>query len=479
VPRIWIALFLGVVAMAPGHAFAQPNQHCRAQYLEQVLQSGQVPNLTRCRPDDVRKSLKAYNYDLEIENRIPNNIPAGRIVSQQVGDDVVAVVVSTGPAYQPNHGDDPYEQPQHNGGGGHGGGLFKEIVKSVLPVILTPNQQPPYQPPPYQEPPYQEPTYQPPVSPQPPAPQPAPPVAVPPTPVATPVPAPQPAPVSPKPVEVAKATPPAAPVTPPPKQPEPTPKPPKQLAQATTPAPKPKPVTETPPEPAPEIKSAVVTPPQNPPVVVPEQTPPPPAAVPPPPQTQFVIEGKPSVGDGKQFAFTIRRENGDRAGHVLQLDYSDPSLLVAPPSQFVFGPNLPDKVALRLQAATRARGAGDRNLTVTVTSGDQAEIAQPNSVTAVILGRPSWWDLIRAALSSPAALIAAAAAAAVAGAASLYLWPRATCSLGTPSVDLGPIPLRNDWPSLHVDTILGSASFSIPHPLPIGRRTDAHQPVSA
>ena len=477
-PRIWIALFSGVVAMAPGHALAQPNQHCRAQYLDQVLQSGQVPNLTRCRPDDVRQTLKAYNYDLEIENRIPNNIPAGRIVSQQVGDDVVAVVVSTGPAYQqPNHGDDPYEQPQHNGGGGHGGGFLKDIVKSVLPVILTPNQQQPYQPPPYQQPPYQEPPYQQPTYPQPPAPQPAPPVA--PTPVATPLPpAPEPAPAPSKPVDVAKATPPAAPVTPPPKQPEPTAKPPKQLAQAKPPAPKP-PVAETPTEPLPEIKPAVVTPPESPVVIAPETPTAPPVVPPPPPPTRFSIDGNPSVADGKQFAFILRRKNSDRAGHVLQLDYSDPSLLVAPPSQFVFGPNMPDKVALRLQAATRARGARDQSLTVTVTSGDEAQVATPNSVTALILGRPSWWDLIKAALASPAALIAAAAGAMLAGAASLYLWPRAKCSLGTPSVDLGPIPLRNDWPSLHVDTILGSASFSIPNPLPIGSRTDAQQPVSA
>jgi hypothetical protein len=89
--------------------------------------------------------------------------------------------------------------------------------------------------------------------------------------------------------------------------------------------------------------------------------------------------------------------------------------------------------------------------------------------------KASWWaTLLDDVSASPllAAAIAAAVALAAAAALAKIFWPRATCSIERGSFALRPLPLRSAWPGLHVDTVLGSAAFSIPRPLPIRRVTD-------
>lgn len=101
------------------------------------------------------------------------------------------------------------------------------------------------------------------------------------------------------------------------------------------------------------------------------------------------------------------------------------------------------------------------------------EVTPPTDPPPPVLDRWPWWrKLLQAVASLPIWAAALAAAAAVASLVTIFV-PRATCSIGQGSVDLGTPPLKSRWPAMRVDTAIGDASFSIPSPLPIGRRSDA------
>jgi hypothetical protein len=194
----------------------------------------------------------------------------------------------------------------------------------------------------------------------------------------------------------------------------------------------------------------------------------------PPPVPRFSIEGSASAKEGNELRLVIRREGNDGSDHFLEFVYNNGSLLDSPPRYFEFHSKFSDEVSFPLRIAQGTRSDGDHDLTVRLASARGAEVGQPNVLTAVILDRPSPWRELLQWLSSWQAW---ALFAALAGAASLglikFLAPRATCSIDTGQASLGPIPLRSRWPALHVDTAMGRASFSIPHPLPIGGGRDA------
>jgi hypothetical protein len=203
-------------------------------------------------------------------------------------------------------------------------------------------------------------------------------------------------------------------------------------------------------------------------------------SVTPPPPPKFFIEGNPTATQGAVIEFVIHRQGDDQRAHVVQLAYNDPTLLVSPQNAITFGAGPPDTMTLRLQTARAFSGRGDHHLAVTLTSADAAEIVQPNTVEALIVERETLFEQILSAISHSRALqvlLAVAGAAAIAGLGSVLV-PRATCTLGPGRPSLGPIPLRSHWPALIAKTILGSASFSIPEPLPMERRPDA-QPSPA
>jgi hypothetical protein len=199
-----------------------------------------------------------------------------------------------------------------------------------------------------------------------------------------------------------------------------------------------------------------------------------------PPQPQFSIEGSKRITEGEDLQLLIRREGSDHKAHRLSLSYTDPSLLGSAPSTLDYGADLPDVITLKVSTKVNPRHDGDHDLAVTLMSAEGAQVGNPDSVMVSIvdLNEPlSWWDrlkLLFASFPPWAVALAAGAFAATAGLGIMrFVLPHATCSIGSGRPTLGPIPLRNAWPVLHVDTMIGGASFSIPHPLPTGVQTHA------
>jgi hypothetical protein len=85
---------------------------------------------------------------------------------------------------------------------------------------------------------------------------------------------------------------------------------------------------------------------------------------------------------------------------------------------------------------------------------------------------PPWWKKLLLTLSSLPFWTKALAAAALAAASTGLLMPRATCSIGRGTVDLGRLPLKSRWPALSASTILGVPSYAIETPLPLERVSD-------
>jgi hypothetical protein len=402
--------------------------------------TGQFPNLRGCDPNAVRNALGDTDYGLQIESRdSSNHVEAGRIIRQHAQSGTVYVVVSTGPSH---HGDGDQV-------GENVPGIFGAIAKTIIKNLPPPHQEAP--PPPVivqtQPPPPQSPVLEPPAT------EPVPPPPAQQTGLAEVV----PEPVLPIVDSPAVADPPAKTKSPPPEAPKPvlpksTPTPQIPLAPAAmklanaAPAPQPK----APPQDGPAIGWT------------------------PPPPPQFSITGSARLTGGDDFEPVISRQGNDHASHRLVLSYSDPSLVDSARTSFIYGADFPDKFGLTIHTRASRRHEGNHKLAVTLVSADGAQVGNPDSVMAMLLDRTTWWEKFLKFLSSPAgiAAIVVAGAAAALGVAKFIL-PRATCSIDSGRATLGPIPLRNSWPALHVDTAIGGISFSIPHPLPRGGRTDA------
>lgn len=440
--REWTVLLLLVGVLAASPAAAQRRQGCNLDRIRaEIATSERFPSLVGCKPDDVSPILRRYEIRLSVVRRIPSEtIRDGRIVSQSVGDGYVSVDVSTGPP--PRERDESDERV---------GSVIAPIIFEVLEsAAKSSRDRPPPPPGPYRpDPPTADPAL----------------VSVLTTPVVPPPVVQPPPPVVQPPPPVVQQPPPPVVERPPPAR-EPPPPPPARagaprLAQArTATAPLQAPLEPVPPP-------AEVIPP--PPAVIPAE----PAAadppkIPPPPVTRFLIRGSPSIAEGEELVLTIRREGNDGATHRLALNYSDKSFLVSPPDTFEFRADMADEQPLRLRTA-KAAGDGDRRLTVIL----RANEAEPVSVMAVILDRTTWWEkLLQAIASLPIWAAPLAGAAAVAGTAAVMM-PRASCSIGTASVDLGGAPLKSRWPAVAVDTVIGDAEFSLPSPLPTGGRNNA------
>ncbi|HEY6047664.1 MAG TPA: hypothetical protein VIV07_01310 [Sphingomicrobium sp.] len=184
------------------------------------------------------------------------------------------------------------------------------------------------------------------------------------------------------------------------------------------------------------------------PPVVAAPAPPPPAVKPPPHHEVEVAQAEPQPAPDKGQNRPPAAAARDNPPPVAQLP-AEPT--PAPPAKEPAAPTLPTPAPQPSIEQNQIR--------------DRRDIVQ----------NPSWWaTLLGAVSSSPllAAAIAAAVAIAAAAALAKILWPRATCSIERGSFALRPLPLRSAWPGLHVDTIMGSAAFSIPRPLPIRRLTD-------
>ena len=439
--RAWTVLLLAIGALSSGQSLAFPvaSDHCDPSYIRSQLEAtGTFPKLRGCDPNVVRNALGDSRYRFQIENRhSSNSIAAGLITTQRVQSYTVYVTVSTGP-------DEP-------GAGQHQPGLGGLIGQVIVGALQHPPQthQQPTQPPVVQ------------VQPQPPQPAPVPPVVEP---------APTPAP----PVEIAQAV---QPVTPPPDGPAPAahqfgPKHPPKSAQtpkSVSPKPAPAPQHATPP--------AAPAAPQHPPAAPTIAKPPPPLA--PPSFPRFSITGSYRITEGDDLEVQIRRERSDHQLHRLILSYSDPSLLESGTTTIDYGADLPDVIMQKVPTRVNPKHDGDHDLGVTLVSAENARVGNPDSVFVVIadLKELSWWDKLKLFLASfPTWAIALAGAAFVAAAGlgiTRFILPRATCSIGSGRPTLGPIPLRTVWPALHVDTSLGGASFSIPHPLPRGANAHA------
>lgn len=451
IPRISTLLLLTLGAFSSGRSFAFPvaSGHCSSDYIWAELRTtGTFPKLRGCDPNAVKNALSDSNYRLEIESRhSSNSIAAGLITTQRVQANTVYVVVSTGPD-EPGAGQ---HEPQL-------GGLIGQIIVGM--IQHPPQAHQPPQPPPVVQ-----------VQPLPPQPfpEPQPPAAQP---------APQPASPPPPPVKITEVTPVAAPVAAEPAPaPQPKPKPKPTLQPKPTPKPTPNPQVSKPPTPTavaptPAAPTPAPAPPAAPAIVAP---PPPPPPLQP---ARFSIDDRSKrIKEGDDLELVIRREGSDHKLHRLVLSYSDPSLLASAPTSFEYGADLPDVVSLRLLTKANKRHDGDHDLAVTLVNAEGARVGNPDSVMAVILDQPSWWDKLQLFLASFPAWAVALAAAAVAAMAGLgitrFILPHATCSIGAGRPTLGPMPLRSSWPAIHVDTLLGSASFSIPHPLPTGGEVHA------
>ncbi len=451
-PRIWYRLLLVICLAGVGHAPAQAQSRCDTSRIRtQFETSERFPSLTGCRPENVRPILQNFDYGLTIENHVTSRtIREGRIVTQRVQSSNVYVDLSTGPGPERDRDND----------------LVADIFRGVVGIIS--NLPPPDQQPPAAEP-YRQPEPSPsdrftngmntPTPPVQPVPTPQPEVVQPP-PAAQPS-EPPPAPEAQRP-EVRRASdvqPPSAivPVRPRPRQEQP-PTPTPQPAERAEPVPAPPP--DTPLEPETEVTPPASPQPQPPPEIVQ------PAA------SHFVIRGGENAKEGDQLVLIIRREGRDGINHLLELSYSDPSLLVSPPSQYEYEATMPDEIALRLRTAVAA-DADDHQLVVRLASEGGAQVRQPDSVTAFILDGTPWWRKLLEALASVPIWAVALTVVGVAGAGSLILMPRATCSIEGGRVSLGSRPLNKRWPAISVDTVIGDPTYSIPSPLPIGRRRDA------
>ena len=440
-PRIWIFLCLFMGMTCSGQAVAQSG--CNTDRIRTQLQTSErFPDLRGCRPDNVRQLLQNHDYGLEIENRVESRTyREGRIVSQRLDDGYVFVDVSNGPGPQRDRD------------------VVVGIIEGVSRIISSrppPSQRPPASEPSPERPPPPAPDQRlidvmtipaapPPVVETPPPARPAPPV-LPPVTERIPSPAPAPAPVeSAPPTDQRGAQVPGRPADPAP-APQPT-------------GPAPPPATDTQ---SPQIDPAI------PPPAVP-QPPVPPEVVRPAP-SRFVIEGRPSAKEGDELLLVIRREGRDEIGHRLELGYSDPSLLVSPPTSIEFGAAMADEFTLRLRTAV-TEDDGDHRLIVRLASAD-AEVRQPDSVTAVILDRTPWWEKLLEALASiPVWAVALAGSAAAAG-LGIYLIPRATCSIEGGSLGWGARRPRSGWPEAHAEIVMGKPLFSVPSPLSLRRRED-------
>jgi hypothetical protein len=475
--RIWTVLFLAISAAGSGRALAQPSQpeRCKPENISaEITASGRVPSLRGCRLRDATAGVGMQDYRLTVEQRVASEtIGSGRIVSQRGPGEsgIVYVNVSTGPGHRQQAGG--HDQPRHEdeGEGGGGRGLFGEFAQALIDAATQP-------------PPPQPPAYQPPQPQAPPPPNPFGPIVAPPPPPPVQPATPQPAQLDPVPAAAPQPPPPPAPA---PVSPEPAPDHATQVAQADPPPPKPAPAAaaqHVSPAPNPDVPLDAIAPPTP----TPEPADPganqdnvhnPPA----PPPPHFWLQGGGSIRQGEAFVLTIRRQGDDGRSHRLKLTYSDPSLLASPPpAEHEFASGGSDTADLRFEASANLKGQGDHRLAITLASTDDAQVNEPASVTAVILDRTPWWKKLLDAISSVPIWVAALAAAGVAAAGAgmaKFLLPRATCTLGSASLSLGAPPPKSRWPSLSVDTILGEPSFSIAHPLPMGRRTDAPEPSPA
>jgi hypothetical protein len=399
--------------------------------------TGQFPNLRGCDPDAVRNALGDTDYGLQIESRdSSNHIEAGRIIRQRAQSGTVYVVVSTGPSRQ-RDGDELGENVP---------GIFGAIAKTIIENLPPPRQEAPppvivqTRPPPPQPP-----------APPPPAletqPAPLPPARKVPTQVV-------PEQIVPKVDRLPVATPPAK--TKP--QPPETPVPPKST-----------PTVQSPPAQATLAPATLPAQPE-----ISRQEAPRTAEPPRPPPLLFSIVRSARVTEGDDFALVIRRKGNDHVSHRLLLSYTDPSLVDSAPTSFVYGADFPEQFRFPIHTKVNPRHDGNHELRITLVSVDGAQVGRPDSMMAVLLDRTTWWEKLLKFLSSPAAIAAILVAGAVAALGiAKFILPRATCSIDSGRATLGPIPLRNSWPALHVDTAIGGISFSIPHPLPRGGRTDA------
>ena len=448
--RLFLLLAIGALEWSQATAAPLGLRGCNTDRIRAELAAGKLPSLIGCKPETVEPILQNYDYPLAIGNRVASSsIRAGRIVSQRNNDGLIYVDVSTGPERrsQSSDGDradgrtQSSEQPPDRTGEAVGrffGEVLREIAESPprrRPPPVAPAPRPPAQTGPSDQ--LAEvlkiptPVVPPPTNTQrPPAPKPE-------APRIAPTPRPETVPIATTPVAQANAT-----------QRE------TQLAERAPPV-----AIDPVPDPA----------------IEPEVPPPPPPPPPPPVRPsvfRIAIEGSSSLGEGDELRLVIRRDRRDGSAHLLALNYSDPRLLVSPPRTIDFGPDSPDEIRLPLRTAI-AEGNENHDLRVTLASNSQSEVAQPNTVSAVILDRTPWWQKLLDAIASLPPWVAAVAAAALAAGAAPLLMPRATCSIGGGSMDLGPTPLKNSWPAMQVDAVIGEASFSIPSPLPIGRRTNA------
>jgi hypothetical protein len=462
--RIWTVLLLAVCAVGPGRTLAAPGDsyRCDPDHIRAALEStGRVPSLRGCNPDAVRDALGSADYGLIVENRhSSNSISAGRIVSQRIESSRVYVTLSTGPDHEP----DTQQVPE----------VVGQIFGRILSNLPTHKQgtAAPLNPIPE---PYPAPTpLEPPVPPAHAA-QPAP------EPLSSPNPTEPFNPPTDQPIvepPAANPPPPINSVQAPAHHPQPNPTP----SQQAKPASRPVQLAQGPEQQLPPGPRRGVTPPtlqaepapQAPFAPAPEQMLPPPQP-PPHPATRFSLQGGANVREGDELNFVVRRQNSDGNSHRLKFNYSDPRLLASPPSSFDFRSDLPDEVTLRLPTAARASSHRDHDLVIILASAGGAHVDRPNFVTVVILDRPPWWrELLGWLTSWPVWAVAlGAAGAAGTGVGLKFLAPGATCSIERGSVGLGRAPLRSRWPALRVDTVIGRASFSIPHPLPTGERTDA------
>ena len=427
-----ILLLSAICAISSGQPAMAAKHSCNTDRIRAEFNTSEgVPDLTGCKPDSIRPILSNYDYGLVVQNKVPSEtIGSGRIVSQRVSDGYVYVDVSAGS----NQSDHVGEK------------VAVGLVGAFIGAILA---APKKKPPPPEQPPAVEPT---------------------PPPVATGQPL-APTPVAP--------TPPPPPVVQPTPAPPPPPATPPQVAQVAKPPQPPvinKPPTEQPPAP-PEDTSA---PPQTTDTsdVIPPDPIPPPSPIPPiqPALFRLSIQGPTSVKEGDQLTLVIQRVRRDAIGHQVQLAYSNPAIFASPPeTKFEFGAETPDKIDVQLPTVVMKDG-GNHNLTVTLASTDRAQIAQPASVSAVILDSTWWVKLLQLLADLPvwARALAAAAATAVVGTAT-YFWfkPRATCSIEFAGVSLGGQPFNDHWPAVDVEVVIGEPTFSIPTPLPIRSSADA------
>ena len=443
--QIGIALLLAIGVLSPGRSLAFPvaSDHCSSDQIWAAIHAtGTFPKLRGCDPQAVKNALSDSNYRLQVESRhSSNSIAPGLITRQRVQSTTVYVTVSTGPD-EPGAGQN---QPKL-------GGLIGQIIVGAL-------EHPPQSPPQPAPPPVVA------VEPLPPQPPPAPPAV-----------AEQPAPAPAQPVKVAQVVQPVDTPAPAAQHPAPQPKP---KPQAPKPA---APKTATAQQTSTTAKTAAAAPgspaePHR--KVCPDGTVIPAGTACPVPTPQFSIEGNTRITEGEDLELQIRREGNDHKAHRLVLSYTDPSLLGFTPTTLDYGADLPNVITQRLPTRVNPKHDGEHDLAITLMSAEGARVGSPDSILVAIadLKTPSWWDKLKMFLASFPAWAVAFAGAAVAGTAGLgiarFILPHATCSIGSGRATLGPIPLRSSWPALHVDTVIGGASFSIPHPLPTGVKTHA------